>query len=673
MDNKKEERIIGYPDIIPYENTKVITEQMEKCICQIKIGNKQGTGFFCKIPFPDEENLLPVFITNNHIINQELLNENNKNINLSIEEESEDRLFNLNNRKKYTNEEYDITIIEIKKSDNIKNFLELDDKIKNDIIKNDNKNNKFKDNTIYIIQYPEGELSVSYGLINCIYENKRYNFGHKCTTKEGSSGSPILNKKNKLIGIHKEGKDKFNCNKGTFLNYPIKEFIQKYNIKNNKYEAVVGIQIDSSGWGFAYSFMDKCNIFLGHICESFNDKVPTEIILDDNNNVIQFGMNCNQIMKEKGTREGHYYIIDFIDFPLYNEIEAKNTGKKLPLTLIMKKVLISIKEKALHNLSYIRPHLFGATEKIKWVVAIPVTFNELQKDLMIKSCIEAGLINKNDDKSSILVLEQEAVCLYFSILTNIEKGKNYIICNLGEKNGSIVAHKFGSNEKLNDISPAYGDNYGSEQIEKHIFKDIIEKIFGCKDFNTYYLKFGDKLNSKKYEKNFTYDETEKGELYVDWYELERDIKDFIEGASIENIENNEMYPFNFSLFQEIFDEDIKISDLVEEYNKNVIDSYLKLFIRKNKKKWLIEFPYKIVYYYMKIQANTICNIIKDICSKKKVKALIFVGHYSLNEVMTKLIKKGLNFPIDILCPSRPSLTLMDGTVLFGLESLINNS
>ena len=137
---------------------------MEKCICQIKIENKQGTGFFCKIPFPNEKNFLPVFITNNHVINQEALSENNKDICLSIEEESEDRIFNLNNRMKNTNEDYDITIIEIKEGDNIRNYLELDDKIKNDIKKNENKNDKFKDNTIYIIQYPKGELSVSYGL-----------------------------------------------------------------------------------------------------------------------------------------------------------------------------------------------------------------------------------------------------------------------------------------------------------------------------------------------------------------------------------------------------------------------------------------------------------------------------------------------------------------------------
>ena len=29
---------------------------MERNICQIRVGNEQGTEFFCKIPFPDKHN-----------------------------------------------------------------------------------------------------------------------------------------------------------------------------------------------------------------------------------------------------------------------------------------------------------------------------------------------------------------------------------------------------------------------------------------------------------------------------------------------------------------------------------------------------------------------------------------------------------------------------------------
>ena len=220
----KEKLLSGYPKVISYECTKKIIEQMEKNICKIKIGNEQATGFFCKIPYKNKI----VLMTNNHVID-----ENINEINIKIKEEKESRILNLNNRVIYTNKEYDITIIEIDEKDNINNYLEIDDNIINDF------NEEYIDETLYIIQYPEGQLSVSFGILNSIYLDKKYNFNHKCCTKEGSSGSPILNiKNNKLIGIHKESNNK-QFNRGLFLNYPIKEYIQLYNNKlqefNKKY------------------------------------------------------------------------------------------------------------------------------------------------------------------------------------------------------------------------------------------------------------------------------------------------------------------------------------------------------------------------------------------------------------------------------------------------------
>ena len=80
------------------------------------------------------------------------------------------------------------------------------------------------------MQYPENKLSVSYGLLYAIYEDKKYNFNHLCSTRGGSSGSPILNINNKIIGIHKEDTEYTEqFNQGTFLNYPIKEFIELNN------------------------------------------------------------------------------------------------------------------------------------------------------------------------------------------------------------------------------------------------------------------------------------------------------------------------------------------------------------------------------------------------------------------------------------------------------------
>ena len=70
-ENEKEKDIKGSSNSISYEILETILEQMRNCICLInckKGGN--GTGFFCKIPFPDKYNLLPVLITNNHVLEQ---------------------------------------------------------------------------------------------------------------------------------------------------------------------------------------------------------------------------------------------------------------------------------------------------------------------------------------------------------------------------------------------------------------------------------------------------------------------------------------------------------------------------------------------------------------------------------------------------------------------------
>ena len=237
MEDNKEAILTDYPNVISYECSKKIITQMERNICKINIGKTQGTGFFCKIPFPNEEKMLPVLMTNNHVINDSLLNQVNTKIELDIKEEADLKEIYLNHRIKYTNKEYDITIIEIKEKDNINNYLELDDIIIDDILNNNNQNKEYEDKTIYIIQYPKGELSVSYGILSSITLDKIYNFNHKCSTEKGSSGSPILTFNNKVFGIHKKGCN--NLNKGTFLNFPIKEFINlnhdnNNNINNNK-------------------------------------------------------------------------------------------------------------------------------------------------------------------------------------------------------------------------------------------------------------------------------------------------------------------------------------------------------------------------------------------------------------------------------------------------------
>ena len=223
--NKKNSSFVKEKNIGPSYNPHVLLEiinlQIEKCLCKIKINKETGTGFLCKIPFPDSLNLLPVLITNNHVLKEKDILQN-KEIEFTLNDDKKKIKILINeSRKTYTNEDFDTTIIEILKDDNLdfESFLEVN-----------NPNDILEDKNIYVIHYASGKgSSFSFGLIKSIED---YDIKHDCSTGKGASGCPIINKDNyKVVGIHKgferKDKDKTYINLGTIIYYPIKDFYNK--------------------------------------------------------------------------------------------------------------------------------------------------------------------------------------------------------------------------------------------------------------------------------------------------------------------------------------------------------------------------------------------------------------------------------------------------------------
>ena len=245
---KKEQIIIGSTEIIPRRKNKQIDDQLEKAICRIKIyfeeknemKIKLGTGFLCKIPYPDEFSLLPVLITNNHIIDEKVYNEN-KEIEISFNDEKITKKLKTDSQRKfYTNDNYDITIIQIfPKNDDLHYFLEIN-------LENDNILFKDQNLNVYILHYPKiNESSVSYGSIKNIFNE--YEIMHTCNTEEGSSGAPILLLDSlKIIGIHKGcPKNDKTINLGTLIKYPLLDFNNNKKEINNEInnEIIIHIKI----------------------------------------------------------------------------------------------------------------------------------------------------------------------------------------------------------------------------------------------------------------------------------------------------------------------------------------------------------------------------------------------------------------------------------------------
>ena len=214
----------GLPPLTTTQN-KVILSQLEKTVCKIhKSDGTKASGFLCRIPFPDKNRLLPVLITNNHILNKDDI-QLNRSIKITMGDNEIEKFIKLDkSRIVYTSSDVniDVTIIEIKpKTDSFKDFLEIDENIFAT-----NYEDFYRKKPIYILQYPKGkESSHSEGVINNI-NNKIIE--HTCSVDFCSSGAPILRLSNfKVIGVQK-GKIKYNYNEGTLIKFIINDFYKKY-------------------------------------------------------------------------------------------------------------------------------------------------------------------------------------------------------------------------------------------------------------------------------------------------------------------------------------------------------------------------------------------------------------------------------------------------------------
>jgi len=258
-DSIKEKILEVYPNPVSIECTSKILEQMKKCICKISNIKGEGTGFFCHILKKN----LTLMITNNHFINEEILKKKSK-IEVSLNDGEETIEIALNNKKLYTNEEYDITIIEIN-GEKIEHYIDLDESILEE-------NKKIYNKNIYILQYSrynsnEMKAAVSYGIIKELTED--YNINHICNTYYGSSGSPILDiSNNKVIGIHKSSSKNENYNIGTYLKYPIKEYLNNKNIIKKDNNILITLKIDNKDINKKIYFLNSKNCNLKELNES---------------------------------------------------------------------------------------------------------------------------------------------------------------------------------------------------------------------------------------------------------------------------------------------------------------------------------------------------------------------------------------------------------------------
>ena len=258
------------------ENSKM-AEYLIKFDMETKINDEikftEGIGILCNIPSKN----IKALITYNHMLNFDFLNKGEKMMLYINKKEKEINI--KNKRYKYTNEDLDITIIEILDIDNIINFIEIDKYI--------NSRNYVDSDIISVSLKKDDQLE----LLDCVIIRKN-NDNYESNIESVKNGIIVLKNNLKLIGIIKEKEEK------TMI-IPMNIIINKINFIKCVYE------IKKDDIGKEIQIINN---------KDDDDKIKNEEIQKKVKIIINGEIESN-ILKYKLNKEGDYiiYLISYND------------------------------------------------------------------------------------------------------------------------------------------------------------------------------------------------------------------------------------------------------------------------------------------------------------------------------------------------------------------------
>ena len=199
---------------------ETIKDKLSESITRIEFGKTISTGFFMKISLG--KNQYNFLITNEHVISK---NDIDSKITISLfygkAYKEVEKKIKLDRSKRFIkcfkDHSIDASIIEILLEDNIP-----EDKYLYPDLNYENGYDQYIKTQIYTAGYPnvenyKGDKHFSSGKITSYKDKGKFNFCHNCSTKEGSSGSPLINYNQRVIGLHYGCNQQQTINHGTFI------------------------------------------------------------------------------------------------------------------------------------------------------------------------------------------------------------------------------------------------------------------------------------------------------------------------------------------------------------------------------------------------------------------------------------------------------------------------
>ena len=443
-ESKIPEMDLGRNRPIPLDVINKIVKSVFKIIIPNKTKDFYGTGFFMKIS--DSEDY---FITNNHVINQDILN---RYIEIQLYNKKRKKL-NLNDRIiKFLPNPRGITMIEIKKTDEIYNdieFLEYDS--------NYTKGYKIYQNAsiIFVGYQIGGSLGNASGIIQKVND---FEFDYDISTERGSSGSPIIlytqNENSILvIGIHKEGVPNEKLNSGTFIGEIFNNEYNKIknsanNINNNYIIAEINIKQEDINKDIRIinSYEEHHKFFYGHNKEEYmNEEEIKKCEIGINNILIPFNYFYKFTIPGK-------YIIKYS----FNNFLTKTNHMFSACSSLTSLNLSNFNTKNVTNMSY----MFSSCSSLKNLDLSNIdTKNVTNMIYMFSSC--SSLTNLNLSSFDTKNVTNMSYMFYdCSSLTNLN------LSNFDTKNVTNMSYMFSSCSSLTNLNLS---NFNTTNVTNMIY------------------------------------------------------------------------------------------------------------------------------------------------------------------------------------------------------------
>ncbi|XP_061164545.1 uncharacterized protein LOC133173581 [Saccostrea echinata] len=375
-------------------------------------------------------------------------------------------------------------------------------------------------------------------------------------------------------------------------------------------------------------------------------KTPTSLLLNKNNELIEFGFEAERIFKElleDGCDSDYRFFSKFKMFlhqkqTFDKEMEIKDhlghSAKAIDVFFIAIKYL---KDECTLLLN--EKNMMVADEEIRWILTVPAIWDESAKQFMRKAAERAEIpshqlkLALEPEAAAIYVIKESKQVLGIESLTTYQPGAKIMLADLGGGTADFTVLELMEDRKMKQLYRASGGAWGGNMVNEKIWK-MLENIFGrdvileFKKQTADYMEMEYNIELKK--RDLTLESRLQLPIFPSFSDLCRSLR----GKTYKNLVQE-------SPFADIVK--VRVGKLVFEPKmvEKIFDMTLShLFVTVEK---ILESP-----------------------STHGVKDIILVGGFSQSEIIVKQFEKRFR-KYKVIIPTDPGLAVLKGAVMFGQD------